>query len=127
MSYNNGAKIITSGLAMLVDVANVKCFKGEPTTNLSTFHAYDNWSSDHQANITQTSDSNVVYSENATRRIVSTGNWNIYRNGAVYFGNTIGTIFTVSWKMKRADNAGDALCNDQGTQGGVIGSRGIMS
>jgi hypothetical protein len=34
MSYNNGAKIITSGLAMLVDVANVKCFKGEPTTNL---------------------------------------------------------------------------------------------
>lgn len=34
MSYNNGARTITNGLVMAFDAANIKCFKGEPTTNL---------------------------------------------------------------------------------------------
>ena len=33
MSYFNGPKSITDGLALCLDAANIKSFRGEPTTN----------------------------------------------------------------------------------------------
>ena len=111
MSYYNGPKSVTSGLSLHLDAANIKSFKGEPTTNLSTFRAYDSWSTDYPANITQTSDSSFVFSESASRKIVATNTWNIYRNGAALYGSPVGTTFTVSWKMRRSDNAAPTISN----------------
>jgi hypothetical protein len=36
MGYTNGPKIVTNGLALMLDTANIKSFRGEPTTNLVT-------------------------------------------------------------------------------------------
>lgn len=36
MGYTNGPKIITNGLTLMLDAANIKSFRGEPTTNLVT-------------------------------------------------------------------------------------------
>jgi hypothetical protein len=109
MSYINGPRIVTTGLGLHLDASNIKSFRGEPTRNLCTFRASDNWSTDYAANITQTSDSTVVYSDPASRKIVATNSWNIYQNNAAFYGSTVGGLFTVSWKMKRADNTAPSV------------------
>jgi hypothetical protein len=45
MSYNNGPKIVTDGLVMYLDAANIKSFRGEPTTNIVQ-PAWSSWGID---------------------------------------------------------------------------------
>jgi len=104
MSYNNGARTITNGLVMAFDAANVKCFKGEPTTNLALFGIADGFNSDTPANIATGVDNSITYKGKSSLRIIaSNGYWNLYKYPSGYYTQTSSAVFTFSWKMKRAD------------------------
>ena len=103
MSYNNGARTITNGLVLAFDAANIKSFKGEPTTNLALFGIADGFNSDTPANIATGVDNSITYKGKSSLRIIaSNGYWNLYKYPSGYYTQTSSTVFTFSWKMKRA-------------------------
>jgi hypothetical protein len=110
MSHNHGPKIVTSGLSVCLDAANVKSFAGEPTVNLALFDAASWFSTDTPANVTQSIDTSIKYSgRNSLKIIANNGYWNIYRTSTSYYTQTSSTTFTLSWKMKRADGAAPSI------------------
>jgi hypothetical protein len=77
---------------------------GEPATNLALFSMNAGFSSDYPSNITFTDDSTVTYQGRQSKRVVATGQWNIYkypRSGN--YTATSSTTFTYSFKIKWSD------------------------
>lgn len=99
------SKITTSGSVFMYDTADtVNSYKGEPSTNLALFSMNGSFSSDYPSNITFTDDSTVTYQGRQSKRVVATGQWNIYRypRPGNYTATSSGQ-FTYSFKIKWAD------------------------
>jgi hypothetical protein len=99
------SKITTSGSVFMYDTADtVNSYKGEPSTNLALFSMNSGFSSDYPSNITFTDDSTVTYQGRQSKRVVATGQWNIYRypRPSNYTATSSGQ-FTYSFKIKWAD------------------------
>jgi hypothetical protein len=100
-------KTVTSGSVFAYDVADTRnSYIGQPTTNLVLFNVtVANFNNDYGANlVSQTADYNITYRGRPSVRVISVGQWNLYRAGRPgNFTATSSTIFTFSWKMKWAD------------------------
>ena len=69
-----------SNLAFAYDLGDVvNSYKGEPSTNLALFSMNGGFSSDYPSNITFIDDSTVTYQGRQSKRVVATGQWNIYK------------------------------------------------
>ena len=96
-----GPNIITDGLVLALDAANVKSFPGEPTTNLLYNNGIVDWSI---VNLT-VNVSRTTITENSKYRITSTSYINAYTFGAfrmyVPLASLInGLTYTMSFKWK---------------------------
>lgn len=94
-----------SNLVFAYDLGDtVNSFKGEPSTNLALFSMNGGFSSDYPSNITFIDDSTVTYQGRQSKRVVATGQWNIYKypRSGNYTATSSGQ-FTYSFKIKWAD------------------------
>lgn len=111
MSYHNGPKIVTDGLVMYADAGNSKSYKGQVTTNLCLVTVTSGFSTDYPAAISQSTDSLFSYNGRSSKKVVATGTWNLYLNGAANYTQTSSGVFVFSWKMKRSDGAAPVIGN----------------
>ena len=95
----------TDALVFAYDTGDTRnSYIGEPATNLALFSMNAGFSSDYPSNITFTDDSIVTYQGRQSKRVVATGQWNIYkypRSGN--YTATSSTTFTYSFKIKWSD------------------------
>lgn len=105
MATSYSPKTITSGLVTLLDVANIKSFKGEPTTNVVTNTNLDTgWSKDYQTNIVFNEilpPDGIISPVVGFDRGATSGYWYSYGNFAPQVPNT---IYTVSMYVKTLDS-----------------------
>jgi hypothetical protein len=96
-----------SNLVFAYDTGDVSnSYRGEPTTNLALFNVtVANLSNDYGTNlVSQTADYTVTYKGRPSLRVITVGQWNLYRPGRPgNFTATNSTVFTFSWKMKWSD------------------------
>ncbi len=108
MSYCSGPMIITDGLALHLDAANPKSFRGEPTTNELVSVS---WVGDgsNQGAFTKESvsvtDSNLKYSGYETYLWSPGTSYNCYLTGDSLSVSRTSTVWTFSCYVKRQDGA----------------------
>lgn len=97
MSYNNGPKIINSGLVAAYDFGNIKSFKGEPTTNLEANPiTFSLWTSGATTTVTA-SYTTAPDGNNTATRVYTTGYW-----GSIISSPSNSTVYTWSIYLKSA-------------------------
>ena len=99
MSYNNGPKIVTNGLLMYLDAANIKSFRGEPTINIVQ-PAWSSWGIDGsgQGSI----GSRTIYSDYYCRIVDSAANT---RQSIMAYNASPSTTYTFSVKYRKIAGA----------------------
>jgi hypothetical protein len=108
MSYYNGPKIVSDGLALHLDIANPKSFKGEPTTNEIVVVT---WSGDGANQGAFVKESVLITSESLKYNGYETYLWspgasyNCYLNADDLSVSRTSTVWTFSCYVKRQDGA----------------------
>jgi len=108
-------KTVTSGSVFAYDTGDTRnSYIGEPTTNLALFSVISGitFNGDYATLTSQTADYNVTYRGRPSLKLISTGQWNIYkypRSGN--YTATSSTAFTFSWKMKWSDGRVPSINN----------------
>lgn len=100
MSIGYNPKIVTSGLVLCLDAANIKSFKGEPTTNLvsspksiTTGYAF--------SGVTRTDNQLENFDGTFTAGLLSGSGWLAYTSAST----TNGVKYTTSWYLKAGTNS----------------------
>lgn len=108
ISYN--PRIITNGLVLALDAANIKSFRGEPTTNVFTHYGTPGEGSSGDVNVTFSIQGTgtfirLGYNQNYGGYIIQSGDvvyrYNLGTSGCHYHGNTVsipsGSVATFSF------------------------------
>jgi hypothetical protein len=113
MASVGGANIVNTGLVTLLDVANIKSFRGEPTTNLLYDNGIINWT---VGNLTVTVSRTTII-ENSVYRITSGDFVNQFTFGTFRFRVplsklTNGGTYTLSYKWRLISGGPTFSMND---------------